>query len=76
MLLINIHQLQVILAQPVTLAALELEVENIRSILRLKSQDIFVLSSAKNFSERGKVDTESYIAIAAVGREALGLEHH
>jgi len=76
MFLINIHKLQIILAQPVTLAALEDQVENIGRILSLQCKDILSLGCTENLCKGGKIDTESYIAIAAVGGEAFGLEHH
>ena len=76
MLLIDVHKLQVILAQPIALAALEHQVQNIWSILCLDCQDILVLGRAKDFCEGGKVDTEGNVAIASVWGETLGLEHH
>lgn len=75
-LLIDIHELQVILAQPIVLAALKNQVEDIRSIFSLDGQDVFVLGSAQDFGKGGEVETESDVAIAAVGGERLGLEHH
>ena len=76
MLLINIHQFQIILAQSVIIAALEDEVENIRSILSFESEDILGLGCAKNFCEGGQVDTEGDVTIATIGGETFGLEHH
>jgi hypothetical protein len=76
MLLINIHKLQVILAQSITLAALEDQIKNIRRVLGLDGQDIFILGGAENFCKGGEVDTKSYVAVASVGGETLCLEHH
>jgi len=75
-LLVNIHKLQIVLAQSVTLAALEDQVENIRSIFRLDCQDILVLGCSKDFREGGKVNTEGDIAITSIRGEGLSLEHH
>ena len=75
-LLVDIHKLEVVLAKSVTLAALEQEVEDIWGVLGLESEDVIVLSGAKDLSEGGEVDSKSYVAIASVWREALCLEHH
>lgn len=76
MLLINIHELQIIFAQSITLAAFKYEVQHIWRVLRLQGQNIFVLGCAQNLCERGEIDTERDVAIAAVGRETFGLQHH
>ena len=76
MLLINIHELDIILAYTVALWALKNQVDNIWRILRLQCEDILVLSTAENLCERGEVDTEGDITVAAVWREGLGLQHH
>jgi hypothetical protein len=76
MLLVNIHKLQVILAQPVALAALENQVQNIRSILSLDCQDILILGGTQDFGEGSEVDTECNVAVASVWGEGLGLQHH
>jgi hypothetical protein len=76
MLLVNIHKLQVILAQSITLAALKHQIKNIRRVLSLDGQDIFILGGAENFCKGGEVDTKSYVAVASVGGETLCLEHH
>ena len=76
MFLINIHQFDIVLAQPVRLAALKNQVDDIWCIFRLQCQDVFVLCSAEHFCERGKVDPESNVSVASEGREAFGLEHH
>lgn len=75
-LLVNIHQLQVILGQAIRLGALELQVQYIWRILRLERQDIVVLGSSQDLGKRSEVDTESNVAVTAVGSEPLGLEHH
>jgi hypothetical protein len=76
MLLINIHKLQIILAQSIALAALKHQIENIRRVLSLDSQDIFILGGTENFCEGSKVDTKSHVAIASIRGETLCLEHH
>lgn len=76
MLLVNVHELDVILAQSVALRALEHQVDNIRRVLGLEGEDVLVLCAAKDFGEGGKVNAESEVAVAAEGREGFGLEHH
>jgi hypothetical protein len=75
-LLVDVHELDIVLADPVALGALEHQVDDIRRVLRLESEDVFVLCAAEDFCEGSKVDAEGKVAIAAEGREGLGLEHH
>lgn len=76
MLLVDVHELDVVLANPVALSALEDQVDNIGSVLRLEGQDVFVLCATEDFCEGGEVDAEGKVAVATEGREGLGLEHH
>ncbi|KAI6761058.1 hypothetical protein HG531_001611 [Fusarium graminearum] len=75
-LLVNVHELEVVLADTVVLDVLELEVQHIRAILSLECKDILVLGSTENFGERCEVHTERDIAVAAERREGFGVEHH
>lgn len=76
MLLVDIHQLNIILAQPVRLRALEHQVDNIRGVIRLEGENVVVLSSPQDLGQGDQVDTEGDVAVAAVGGETLGLEQH
>lgn len=76
MLLVDIHQLDVVLAHAVGIRALEDQVDNIRRVLRLERQDVLVLGRAQHFRQGGQVDAERDVAVAPEGREGLGLEHH
>ena len=76
MLLVNVHELDVVLAQPVALRALEHQVDDIRRILGFECEDVIVLCAAQDFGEGSEVDAEGKVAVAAEGREGLGLEHH
>ena len=76
MLLINVHKLDGILAQPVAVCALEHQLDNIRRVLRLQREIVIVAGSAQHLGERREVDSECDIAIASVRREGLGSEHH
>ena len=75
-LLVNIHQLEVVLAQPVAVAALKDKVQHIRCVLSLDSEDILVLRRTENLGQRRKVNTKRDVAVASVWGKALGLEHH
>ena len=76
MLLVNVHELDVVFTQSVALRALEHQVDDVRRILGLEGQDVIVLRAAQDLCEGGEVDTERKVAIAAEGREGFGLEHH
>ena len=75
-LLIDVHELNVVLAYPVTLCALENQVHDIRRILRLEREDVLVLCAPQDLGEGCEVDAERDVAVAAEGREGFGLEHH
>jgi hypothetical protein len=75
-LLVNVHQLDVVLADSVALGALEDEVDDIRRVLGLEGQDVLVLSGTENLLQRDEVDAEGDVAVAAEGREGVGLEQH
>ena len=76
MLLVDVHQLDVVLADSVALRALEDEVDDIRRVLGLEGQDILVLGGTEDLLQGDKVDTESDVAIASEGGEGVGLEQH
>ena len=76
MLLVNVHKLEVVLGDPVGLGALEHKVQDIGRVLGLKREDVLVLRGAQDLGERGEVDAERNVAVAAERRETLSLEHH
>lgn len=75
-LLVNVHELEVVLADAVVLAALKDNVEHVGRVLGLERQDVFVLRRAQHLGQRRQVDAQRNVAVAAEGGEALGLEHH
>jgi len=75
-LLVDIHQLDIILAYPVRLRALEHEVNRVGGVLSLERQDIFVLGGPQNLGQRDQVDSQRNVAVAPVRGEALGAEQH
>lgn len=76
MLLVNVHELDVIFTDPVALCALKHQVHDIRRIFCLESEDVLVLSAAQDLREGCEVDTERDVAVAAEWGEGFGLEHH
>ena len=76
MLLVNVHELDVVLADPGVGVVLEDEVDDIRRILGLQRQDVVVLRSAEHFCERSEIDAEGNVAVASEGREGFGSQQH
>lgn len=74
MLLVDIHELDIIFAYPVLVGRLEHNVDNIRCVFRLYAKDIFVLCCAENLGQGTKVDTESDVTVAAVILERCALQ--
>lgn len=75
-LLVNVHELDIVLAQPVGLGALKHQVHRVGRVLRLQSQDVFILGSAQDLGQRAQVDAEGDVAVTAVGGETLCTEEH
>lgn len=76
MLLVDIHELDIILANPVILRILKHQVQAIGRIRRLQGQNILILRRPQHLCQRIQVDAQGNVAVAAVGREAFGLELH
>jgi len=76
MLLVDVHELEVILGDSVVGLALEHQVENVGRILSLEGQDVIVLGSAEDLGEGGEVNAEGNVAIAAERFKAFCLEQH
>ena len=75
-LLVNVHELEVILGDAVVFGRLEDEVEHVGRVLGLKRQDVLVLGGAQHLGQGGKVHAQRDVAVAPEGREGLRLEHH
>ena len=67
MLLVNVHELDVVLAQPVALLALKDHVDHVGRVLGLEGEDVLVRGAAEHLCERGQVDAERDVAVAAKG---------
>ena len=76
MLLIDIHQLDIVFTQPIRVCALEHQIDHIGSILRLEREYILVLCSSKYFRKGSEVDAKSNVSVTAERGEHLGFEHH
>lgn len=74
--LVNVHQLDIVLAETVGLSALEHQVDSIGRVLRLQRENVFILGGAQDLGQRGQVDAQGNVAVAAVRREALRLQKH
>jgi hypothetical protein len=75
-LLVDVHELDIVLADPVGRAVLEDEVDDIGRILGLEGEDVVALGGAEHLCERAQVDTEGDVAVAAEGRKGLGPQQH
>lgn len=76
MLLVNVHKLDIVLAEAVGLGALEHQVNGIGRVLGLEGEDVFVLGGAEDLGQGEQVDAEGDVTVAAVGGEALSAEKH
>lgn len=76
MLLVNVHKLDIVLANAVRIGTLKDQVHHVGRVLGFESKDVILLSGTEHLCERDEVDSERDIAVAAVGGEAFGFEHH
>lgn len=75
-LLINVHQLDVVFTDPIVQCAFKHEVDDVWRVLGFERQDIFVLRTAEHFGQRCEIDAQGDVAVAAERGEGFGLEHH
>jgi hypothetical protein len=66
MFLVDIHEFDVILAAAVALRVFEDQVQGVWGVGSLEGQDILILSSAQDLSERVQVDSKSNVTVASV----------
>lgn len=76
MLLIDIHQLDIVLGEPLTLRALKHQIHNVGRVHSFESEDVLVGGGAEDFREGGQVYAEGDVAVAAEGGEGGGVEEH
>lgn len=76
MFLVNVHELEVILAEPVALRALKCKAYDIRGIFSGDGQQIVALQRLEDLVERREVDSQSEVPVATPPVEQLRLQHH
>lgn len=76
MLLINVHELEVVLANAIVFTALEDKVQHVRGVLSLERQDILVLGGTEHLGQGCQIHSQGDITVASVWRESLSLQHH
>jgi hypothetical protein len=74
--LVDVHELDIVLANPVRFGTLEDEIDHIGGVFRLQGKDVATLGCAKHLGQRDQIDTQSDVAVTAVWGEALGFEQH
>jgi hypothetical protein len=67
MLLVNVHEFDVVFTDPVRLGVLKREANDVWGILRFHCQDVLVGRASQNFGQGGQVDAESDVSVAAKG---------
>jgi len=73
---VDIHEFNIILARSFLLRRLEHQIQSIRGIIRLDSNNIIILSGTKDLCERVEVNPESDVAVATIRIETLGAKKH
>jgi hypothetical protein len=76
MLLINIHKLNIVLANSIHILALERQVHNVWCVFGLQRQEVLSLAGPEHLCKGAQIDTQSNVAVASEGRESVGSEKH
>lgn len=76
MLLVDVHELDIVLADPVAARILKDEVDDVRRVLRLQGQNVIGLCGTEHLGEGCEIDTEGDVAVASEGGEAFGSQQH
>lgn len=76
MLLVNVHQLKVVLRNSVVLAVLKNQAQRIGRVLGLERHHILILCRPENLLQRNKVDSERDVSVTAVESESFRLKVH
>lgn len=74
--MVDIHELEVVLRDPVVLGALEQQVQAVGRVLGLEREHVVVLRRPEHLGQRREVDAQRDVAVAAEGREGVGTEGH
>ena len=76
MLLIDVHELDIIFAEPITLAAFKNQVDGIRMVIGFQCQDVFVLCTSEDFHQGAEINAKSNVAVTSKRGEGFCFEHH
>ena len=76
MLLVNVHELDLIFTDPVRCVVLERQRDDIGRVLSLQRKNVLALSRAQHLCKRAQVDAECDVAVAAKRRECFGPQQH
>jgi hypothetical protein len=75
-LLVDVHELDVVLADSVRLGTLEHEIDYVRRVLGFQSQNVIILSCAEDLGQGDQVDAEREGTVTAVWGEPFSLHDH
>jgi hypothetical protein len=75
-LLVNVHQLKVVLRNSVVLAVLKNQAQRIGRVLGLERHHVLILRRPENLLQRNKVDSERDVTVTAVESESFRLKVH
>jgi hypothetical protein len=75
-LLVDVHELDIILADTVVLGVFEDQAEHVRRVLRLQRQGIIALRRTQHLLQTAQVDSQRDVPVASELREALRLQMH
>ena len=76
MFLVDVHEFDIIFAEPVRLGALKYQIDYVGRILSFQGEDVFVLGTTQYFEKRGQVDAKGNIAVASEGGKGASGEQH
>lgn len=76
MLLVNVHQLDIVFTNPVALRTLKHQVDDVRRVLCFECENIIALGGAQHFCKGVEVDAKGDVAVAAERAESVGREEH
>lgn len=75
-LLVNVHELDFVLAHPLTSDGIEPEADDIRVVLSPDDEHLIALGSSHHLGKGAKVEAEGDVAVTPVWSEGVCLEHH
>ena len=76
MLLVNVHKLDIVLADAVILGVLKDDIDHVGGVFGLDGENVGSRSGAKNFLKGPQIDANGNISVTSEGRECSGGEEH